>query len=1548
MTPSVSARRNGTFSVSTSFQKTIFTVLAVLFSVSVFAHDVTGYTASCTTGPVYSIDATVINVNSASNYAWQYKNASGAWVCIVNGNNTINGNTYSVSGATSTATTNPAPIVFNNPNSALHGLVIRCVISDGAGVNPCNMPAGNTWNSGNPSVNHTIAVTNTPCATTTCTAQFSSLYFNKLDGGTDLPITNGATFTTAQLGSLYNLETATTGTVGSVAYTITGPTPSSNIENTAPYNSPATGGGAWTGTAGTYAVNVKIYSGANATGTICDEETITFILNDGCSCPGNVVLNPSFESGTTSWSWSGGNFSAGGGAIACGVKSGDFEITNAASNWVSQTIGTNLAPGTEINVSVYAGTHDNSFYHQVAVQFFDANWNYMSQAAVEVNKVLSAAPAGPQQYQWTAIVPQGAKYTNVAFNGTGSWIKTDLWCVTFSAPGSIADRVWNDTDRDGIQDASELGLAGVTVSLYNNAGSLIASTVTDAYGLYKFSNLPVSSAGVNYQVRFSQAPGYVYSPQNADAAGVAGAANSDANVTTGRTGNITLTTAVPNVTYVDAGLYLTQPNRIGDFIWNDLNKDGDQDPGEPGIAGVVVTLYDNSGVAVRTTITDNNGHYEFNDVPAGTYTLGVTPPAGYQFSAQDAAADNLDSDFIPATGRTAPFAVTTGVNLTLDGGLNVTDVTKAAVGDYVWIDLDNDNVQDANEPGVPGVTVQLYTSANVLTATTTTNALGYYVFNNVLPGTYYVKFSGTPAGYNVVTADAGADDTKDSDVTGANGAGTTASFTLIADAVNMTIDAGLRATTALNSIGDFVWYDLNKNGIQDPGEAGVPGITVTLYNATTGAVVKTTTTNAQGLYMFTDVAAGSYTIGFSNLPAGYAFSPADAGADGVDSDVNPATGRTATITVAGSGNVITTWDAGIVSNPNVFDSKASIGDFVWNDLNNNGIQDAGEPGVAGVTVTLYAADGTTVVATTTTDALGNYQFSNLNAGTYVVGFSGLPSGYVIGTKDAGSNDAKDSDADAGTGKTGPVTLLPGQINTTVDAAVRNTNTTLGRIGNYVWIDSDANGFQGTTEPGVPGVSVFLIDNAGNVIKNTVTDANGFYLFTDLAAGNYRVSFGNLPAGFVATTKDAAPVNDATDSDADGGTLTTDVFVLAAGGIDLSRDLGIKSTTTAAVGDYVWSDVDGNGQQGTNEPGIPGVLVTLYNSAGTAVATTVTDANGKYLFVNVTPGSYTMGFGGLPIGSSFTTKDNGADASDNDVNPATGKTDAFTLVAGQTNTTIDAGLVTKFAAVGDFVWNDLNANGIQDAGEPGVAGVTVTLYNSSNVAVASAVTDGNGYYFINNIPVPAAGANYTIGFTDKPTGSVFTTKNAAGSTTANDSNADVTTGLTDAFTLVPGQIRQDIDAGLTFFVTLSGNVWHDVNAMNDNLVNNSGAAQAPPAAGIPVGLRAYLVNTTTGLIEKVTLVSSATGTYNFNNVTPNKTYRVYLTSLVLPVGTAEASIPNILPSGWEHTGQKNANPPNLPTGSDGINDGRITVPVGGTSVININFGIKISGGDTVIG
>ncbi len=247
------------------------------------------------------------------------------------------------------------------------------VISDGAGVDPCTLPAGNTWTS---TANYFIAVNGTPCGNaSTCTAKVTNLYFNELNGGADLPIANGAMFTVAQLGSLYNLEAGTSGTIGSVKYTITGPTASSNIENTIPYNNPTTGGGAWTGAVGTYNVNLKTYSAADGTGTLCHDTTISFVLSNttfNCNCPGaNVVLNPGFENGTTNWTWSGGALAHGTGGVACGSFSGDLDNTSSTSKaW--QIIGTDLAVSTVINATVFAGTHDNTFNNFVAVEFLDA------------------------------------------------------------------------------------------------------------------------------------------------------------------------------------------------------------------------------------------------------------------------------------------------------------------------------------------------------------------------------------------------------------------------------------------------------------------------------------------------------------------------------------------------------------------------------------------------------------------------------------------------------------------------------------------------------------------------------------------------------------------------------------------------------------------------------------------------------------------------------------------------------------------------------------------------------------------------------------------------------------------------------------------------------------------------------------------------------------------------------------------------------------------------------------------------------------------------
>lgn len=109
---------------------------------------------------------------------------------------------------------------------------------------------------------------------------------------------------------------------------------------------------------------------------------------------------------------------------------------------------------------------------------------------------------------------------------------------------------------------------------------------------------------------------------------------------------------------------------------------------------------------------------------------------------------------------------------------------------------------------------------------------------------------------------------------------------------------------------------------------------------------------------------------------------------------------------------------------------AVIGDRVWNDVDGDGIQDEGEMGVYGIVVNLLAEDGT-VVATTTTDANGNYRFEIENPGTYVVEF--VPgSTWSFTTKDAG-DDGADSDADPATGRTPAFTVSAGLTDLTLDA-----------------------------------------------------------------------------------------------------------------------------------------------------------------------------------------------------------------------------------------------------------------------------------------------------------------------------------------------------------------------------------------------------------------------------------------------------------------------------------------------------------------------------------
>ena len=900
---------------------------------------------------------------------------------------------------------------------------------------------------------------------------------------------------------------------------------------------------------------------------------------------------------------------------------------------------------------------------------------------------------------------------------------TTLDAGIVAKPASLGDRVWYDTDKDGIQDAGEQGLEGVKVTLtgggadgvIGTADDTTATTTTDANGNYNFDNL---NPGEEYKVTFSDLPqGYEFTQQ--DAGGDDGQ-DSDANPSNGMTQKVILDPGENNTT-LDAGI-VAKPASLGDRVWYDTDKDGIQDAGEQGVEGVKVTLTGGGvdgviGTAddtTATTTTDANGNYNFDNLnPGEEYKVTFSDlPQGYEFTQQDAGGDDgQDSDANPSNGMTQKVVLDPGENnTTLDAGI----VAKpASLGDRVWYDTDKDGIQDAGEQGVEGVKVTLtgggvdgvIGTADDTIATTTTDANGNYNFDNLNPGEEYkVNFSDLPQGYEFTQQDAGGDDGQDSDANPSNGM--TQKVVLDPGENNTTLDAGIVAKPA--SLGDRVWYDTDKDGIQDAEEQGVEGVKVTLTGGGNDGVIgtaddttATTTTDANGNYNFDNLNPGEeYKVTFSDLPQGYEFTQQDAGGDdGQDSDANPSNGMTQKV-VLDPGENNTTLDAGIVAKP------ASLGDRVWLDADKDGIQDAGEQGVEGVKVTLTGggndgvigtADDTT--ATTTTDANGNYNFDNLNPGEeYKVTFE-LPSNSVN--------------------------------------LVQNGSFEQNSIANDQWgIESSLSGWSRTVGSGIEvqklshlfgsaddGTAWIELDGAGNTgIRQEINTEVG---------KTYNLSFAYSGRPGVSAQSNTMEVYW-------NGQL-----------IDTISESG-EGQSKSQWKTYNYQVQGGNGETTGLE----------FRAAGSS------DGLGVFLDDVKLIDSLTN--------YKFTNQNSGSDdALDSDADPSNGMTQTVILAPGEHNSTLDAGIVAKPASLGDRVWYDNDKDGIQDAGEQGVEGVTVTLtgggadgvIGNADDTTATTTTDANGNYNFDNLN---PGEEYKVTFSDIPEGYQFTQGNA-GSNDAIDSD-----------------------------------------------------------------------------------------------------------------------------------------------------------------------------------
>jgi hypothetical protein len=850
-----------------------------------------------------------------------------------------------------------------------------------------------------------------------------------------------------------------------------------------------------------------------------------------------------------------------------------------------------------------------------------------------------------------------------------------------------------------------------------------------------------------------------------------------------------------------AAFPVDQTDQVGDRVFVDENGNGIQDPGEAGLAGVTLRLFQGS-TQVDSTTSDSDGNYQFDNLQPNTaYQIRVdmTQKAlnGRTLAPANRGSNPSLASKAAASGTTATIAFTSGAAGSTDSTLDVgfsssVSITAATstLGDLVFKDTNNNGLFDLGETGIQGVLMELLDSTGASTGqTTTTDANGIYKFTGLADGTYMVRIAasnfnvgGVLAGWTSSSQSA-ADpndnvNNDDNGITngqlGNGGVVVSGPITLTAGSeptndgdtdpnTNLTLDFGMVPPAPTFSIGDTVFIDANNNGLFDTGESPMAGVSVQLLDSQNN-VLQTHTTNALGIYTFTGLAAGSYRvqIASSNFTAsgllvgftsstgtnGAAIGPYEPGADpnsSIDNDDNGSVSgtlgqangviQTGLVTLSASTGSNTKVDLGVFR-------KFSIGNVVFNDLNNNGTQDAGENGVSGVAVSLLDADNSNaVVATTTTDAQGQYLFANLVTGHYIVELAatnfiagGALSGFQSSTGTANAfepapnttTDKQDHGTtngtlgSGGTIRSGTIALGPNptmptgespnndpntpdnQNNLTVDFGVFQPVPATASVAGRVFLDFNNSGSIDGPDSGILGATLTL--SGGNLAAplTTQTDLTGVFTFKNLAAGAYTLT----------ETQPAAPANQTGKDTAGnaGGTFTApDTFTnIVLANAKAATGYLFAEVPIVSTGGAVFEDTNGNGKKDTGEPAVPGVTITLTGTSAVTGAitpkTTTTDSSGNYTFSGLTPGTYTIAET-QPTGYFDGQEQNGVPA-------ATVSNDKFAGIDLTSTAAASGGFnfgETKGSSIAGVVYDDVNNDGTQAAsGEVGIADVSIRL------------------------------------------------------------------------------------------------------------------------------------------------------------------------------------------------------------------------------------------------
>ncbi|MDQ2869445.1 MAG: SpaA isopeptide-forming pilin-related protein [Acidobacteriota bacterium] len=378
-----------------------------------------------------------------------------------------------------------------------------------------------------------------------------------------------------------------------------------------------------------------------------------------------------------------------------------------------------------------------------------------------------------------------------------------------------------------------------------------------------------------------------------------------------------------------------------------------------------------------------------------------------------------------------------------------------------------------------------------------------------------------------------------------------------------------------NAIGGVKFEDLNANGLRDPGEPALSGVTVSLFPGTPAApgVSRSVVTDANGGFLFTNVTPGPYFL-IETTPAGF-------------TQTTPASGFITVTSVAGGSSINNLFGnfRGILT--------GTISGTKFLDVNGNGVREAGETGQPGVTFTISGPIGFTP-RTVVTGADGTFSFTAVPFGTYTVAET-VPPGFR---------------------QTAPA--APGTATATVNVSTRTVSGLLfgnqavlgASISGFKFIDVNGNGARDAGEPGGGGVTIRLSGPGGTGTGvQTTTASDGSFTFTGVAPGTYLVSE-VVPVGFTQTAPGGAGIISVTVSS--GETRAGLLFgnqVTGPGG-------------TGTVSGLKILDLNSNGiVDGIDRP-LEGIVFVLTASDGTSRQVT-SGPDGTFRFDGVAPGNYVI-------------------------------------------------------------------------------------------------------------------------------------------------------------------------------------------------------------------------------------------------------------------------------------------------------------------------------------